>query len=137
MLEIDDSMLTGIIGVDEQHMALVEKVNHLFTLAADKAMEQELKDTFEFLVQYIITHFDTEEKLMKMIGYPNYQEHLQQHQELIEKAMALKVYLDEKQYEYQSILEIRDFLVDWVKNHIKGSDMDIGKYYHKIKKQVL
>jgi len=130
-------MLTGIIGVDEQHMALVEKVNHLFTLAADKAMEQELKDTFEFLVQYIITHFDTEEKLMKMIGYPNYQEHLQQHQELIEKAMALKVYLDEKQYEYQSILEIRDFLVDWVKNHIKGSDMDIGKYYHKIKKQVL
>ncbi|MCL2575265.1 MAG: bacteriohemerythrin [Defluviitaleaceae bacterium] len=133
MITFNNSLITGIKEVDEQHMELVERINHLFTFVDGKVTAQELEDTFTFLVQYVAVHFETEDRIMQEINYPDMDKHIEQHELLINKAVNLREQLDTHGYELHSIIELRGFLLKWIVDHIKGSDLAFAEHYHKVK----
>jgi len=83
----DDSYKTGVNNIDEQHKKLVDLLNQLdenLNIGGDTHALIKLLDE---LVAYTEYHFKEEEKFMQSHAYndKSYQEHLQAHQQFIEK----------------------------------------------------
>ena len=78
------------------------------------------------LVRYTQEHFAAEERLMLLHKFPGYTEHKQEHEAFVAKVLDFQ-----KQYEKGGVslsLDVMEFLVEWVRNHIKGVDHRYGPY---------
>ena len=78
------------------------------------------KDVLDELTDYMQTHFSTEEELMRRYGYPEFPQHLNEHQALIVQVKDLrdKVHIGEAAVG----TEVMNFLKSWLIKHIQGTD---------------
>lgn len=136
MLEITKEMETGIPEVDEQHRELVSKVNNLIALKEKGITEEETKKTLDFLAEYAVMHFKTEEDLMTRCVYPACYLHEGQHKFFVDKFLAFKHRFENEGHSDVLSTELNTFLVSWLINHIKVSDMDFGRHYIKSMSQL-
>jgi hemerythrin len=111
---------TGIAVIDTQHKALFDAVNRLADSFKDGTSKSAVKDSMDFLVNYTVEHFQTEEKVMKDMGYPKLTSHMAEHAQLVTKAQALQAKLVEGR---PVTMEVSTFLADWLKHHINEVDM--------------
>jgi hemerythrin len=63
---------TGIDVIDEQH----QKLFHFATAIYEGQSKLHLNSLLQFLDNYVITHFSTEEKLMRENKFPSYDLHI-------------------------------------------------------------
>ena len=118
-LEWTEDFNTGIELVDKQHQILVRAIN-LLGLALERGSDKELMDAiFETLADYTATHFADEEKLFDAAGYPESEAHKHAHKMFLQKVTELKAQFDAGGDPAQ---EVMVFLIDWLKNHILGTD---------------
>ncbi len=123
---------TGISQVDEQHKKLVEMINRL-----DASLHHGVGNVTEqvgkvliSLVDYTKYHFDTEEKIMKEIGFEFYQQHFTMHEELRHQIVSILKRL--KEGETVGVYEMLSFLSEWLVSHILEEDRKIGKAYAQV-----
>ncbi len=111
---------TGIPLIDQQHQTLFDAVNRLADSFKSGTASVQVKASLDFLVDYTVEHFQTEEKFMKEMGYPKLTSHLAEHGQLVAKAKDLQARLAEGK---PVTVEVTAFLADWLKHHINESDM--------------
>ncbi len=111
---------TGITIIDNQHKALFDAVNKLADSFKDGTSKTAVKDSMDFLVKYTVEHFQTEEKVMKDMGYPKLTSHMAEHAQLVSKAQELQGKIAAGK---PVTLEVSRFLADWLKHHINEVDM--------------
>jgi hemerythrin len=116
----DASFSVEIKEVDEQHKKLISLLNGLFEAMQAGQGKSVLTETLDELVDYTKYHFGTEEALMTQYNYPAYLAHKRQHIALAKKALELKSKNDRG--EAVITVSVMNFLVDWLKDHIKNSD---------------
>ena len=110
----------GNITIDAQHRGLFQMVNHLHDQIVAGKGKDVLGPTLKKLTRYTVEHFQTEEKLMLSMGYPNLAEHKQKHDNLAAQAQQL---LDQMERgEVLLSMTVSRFLADWVKHHIQEED---------------
>jgi hemerythrin len=85
------------------------------------------EDIIKDMVQYTQVHFSTEEEYMKRYEYPFFQNHKGEHDKFTEKALELQGRVEKGGFILP--LETLNFLRDWLKNHILGSDKKYSKYF--------
>ena len=116
----------GIEKIDTQHKKLFEIAdrgyallkNDLYLDKYDRILDllNELKDYTQF-------HFSEEEKYMESIGHKKLFTHKIEHNQFIEKISNVNLKsLDNNQDKY--IVEMLDFIVNWIKNHILEKDKE-------------
>ncbi len=120
LFEWDDSFSVGIEMIDKQHMILVRAINLMDMAVNANSSDRLLGAIFDTLADYTDVHFKYEEDLFEMYDYPDAAAHQQQHNDLLEKVLDLKS--DWKAGKAEIGQEVLDFLVDWLKNHILGTD---------------
>jgi hemerythrin len=82
-----------------------------------EALGRVLKD----LAGYTKIHFATEERLMKTYEYPDYKVHKEKHDKM---TGAVLQYLEKfEAQELNNIIEVFQFLKNWLKKHIMQTDM--------------
>ncbi|MDF2882228.1 MAG: hemerythrin-like metal-binding protein [Clostridiaceae bacterium] len=129
MITWKNDFLVGIDEIDEQHKKLFEIANKAYELLkndfyVDKydriiAIIEELKD-------YTVFHFNFEEEYMMKINYKRFFTQKIQHDSFIKKINEMNLNeIDSNQD--QSLLELLDFVVNWIGNHILIMDKEIGK----------
>jgi len=111
---------TGIDEVDIQHRKLVGLINTLFDSISLKDRKVILNQTLTELVSYTIYHFKLEEELMKKRNYPHYVSHKEQHTKFVEKIN--KHISNLKVDDTKALLDVINFLKDWLLKHILVSD---------------
>jgi len=116
----------GIASIDEQHKKLVGLLNDLFDSMSSGKGKEALNTVLTSLIQYTQYHFKTEEDLMKLHRYPEYEEHKQKHDKLAEHVVNLKKQFSAGQI--TSPVQITNFLKDWLSKHIMGTDMKYGPF---------
>lgn len=79
-----------------------------------------LEKIFNDLIEYTVKHFSFEETLMQRILYVNFISHKKGHDELAQKVN--KFVEDFKAEKVMLSIEVRDFLKDWILNHIQKVD---------------
>lgn len=124
----NDTLMTGVPIIDEQHQILVNMINELNIRLTDKISPDDLQEIVHDLMSYALYHFDTEEELMleNAYGTEDREAHFHQHRDFSAKVAALQQGL--KQGQSVSREELLTFLNGWLVNHILKTDMRLGKF---------
>lgn len=95
--------------IDNQHKKFIELANTLLFMGFSNSKMDKIIKQLDLLIDHIMYHFSFEEKLLSEIGYPNYEEHIVIHKELLKKSLNLReAYINEK----FSVTEFFSFVVD-------------------------
>lgn len=113
MMKLTKELRTGIGKIDSQHETLVDLIN---LLESEQHCDKE--KTLTALYAYVDLHFKYEEALMRLNGYPFYEQHKRLHVFFLEKIEQ------SSRNKRGDCEEIRHFLCDWLLNHIGKSDQD-------------
>jgi len=114
--------------IDEQHQELFNKFNKLLNYIGNEQEEGEL-EILNFLETYVVTHFETEETVMKQVDYPGYAAHKAQHTTFIETFKKFKQgYEQNKEKHLYLALHIQLKLLNWLVHHVGQSDKKLGRF---------
>jgi hemerythrin len=123
----DQSFSTTIATFDDHHKNLFAMVNELSEAMQHKRSRETIGDVLERLIAYTGSHFAAEEEAFRKTGYPEADQHIRQHRELVQKTVALQ----EKFHTGEALLthDVIEFLQDWLVNHIRGADNRYGEHF--------
>lgn len=125
----DDSYSVGVVLIDNQHKRLIQIINELHdAMGAGKGKEILGKVLFE-LVQYVNTHFKTEEEYMVKYNYNEYESHRYEHEKLTDEVK--RFHEDFKDGKAVLTIEIMNFLRNWLMDHILVKDKKFGKFLNE------
>lgn len=128
IIEWTDALSVGVEEIDRDHQQLVAMINKLFGACLVPETEAAaVKAILDELIAYTRDHFDREIRLQEEMGYPEVDEHRALHQELIDKANALRAELDETSANAMGNA-VERLLRDWLVEHIMGHDKPLGDY---------
>lgn len=133
-----DKFKTGIELIDEEHRRLFEIIKEANDLIHAEFLHDKYDEILHILDElrnYTETHFSDEEAFMEQINYPELEAQQKAHSAFIEKLVNINfAEFDEIDNNQQSYLfELINYLLNWLTNHILGSDLKIGEYVRKTK----
>jgi len=121
----------GIKIVDDQHKGLLDLINDMFSHASgnDEEEQEYFKQVVEKAVDYVRTHFATEEKIMKQTQFVGFDEHKKAHETFIVTVL-------DKAREFQkerkiNLGEFTTFLKEWVLTHVAIMDKQYFSHFRK------
>lgn len=123
----NDDFSVGIQEVDEQHKDLVDLLNQLHEAIIERHGTLASRNILNRLADYTRIHFTVEESLMRVVNYPEYEEHKHVHEELITQVIALQEKLDTGKAAIT--FELLHFLKIWLQKHIIESDKQFGQFF--------
>ncbi len=117
----------GVEQIDAEHKQLVAMLNTLYEAMYQGKGKDSLDQILQGLIRYCQTHFASEERLMRMHGYPEYHQHKTIHRKMAQQVLKLQ---DEFQSgRLVSPIQISNFLKDWLSKHILGTDMKYASFF--------
>lgn len=125
----------GVNLIDAQHKEFFFRLDNFLKHVRDRKplveKMEEIEETFNFVEEYIHTHFKDEELLQKQIGYPNYKKHREIHEAFKEEVLDFKKQFESDKYNEALITKFASRLLSWLIEHVTGEDNNISKYVHK------
>ena len=127
----NDSFLTGIDRIDEQHKVLVNTLNEANVRLAVNITRESLDQITRDLLSYAIYHFETEESLMQEYNYvglsaADADKHRLEHRGFSQRVVALRESLRDDHLITRE--ELLSFLNNWLVNHILQTDLHLGEF---------
>jgi hemerythrin len=113
-------------AMDGQHKRLFEQINKLHDAMGQGKGKESLPEVFESMMQYTRSHFAAEEALLTKYNYPEFAAHKRLHEEFVGKLTDLQNQF--KAGDFTVSMQTRDFLRNWLVEHIKGNDLKYGLF---------
>jgi hemerythrin len=126
-VEWSDDLSVGIEEIDDQHKELVDLVNEMHEAIHQRRGRDVVRRVLAKLADYTRIHFAVEESLMRILGYPDYETHKEQHEQLIRHMTALQNKVDSGKTAIG--FELMHFLKVWLTKHIMESDREYGEFF--------
>lgn len=127
-----DKYRVGVDLIDEQHKELFSRLSKFIEVVQnDIAWEEKIdqvKETMEFMQEYVVTHFDDEEAYQEEIGYPDIEKHKQAHAKFKQGINDYVEIFEESGYTEEKIQELSGRLMAWLIMHVGHMDQKIGEY---------
>ncbi len=128
LIKWNDNYSVKVSEIDNQHKKLIDLVNQLYdAMRAGKGREA-LESVLTELVYYTVYHFNTEERLFREYGYPEYGKHKDIHDDLTRKAKDLKEAFDRGNK--MITIDVMLFLSNWWNIHILEEDKKYSDFLH-------
>ena len=127
----NDSYLTGIERIDEQHKVLVSTLNEANARLSLNVTRELLEKITRDLLSYALYHFETEETLMQEYDYAHLASeeearHRQEHRSFSQQIVTLRDGLRDGRLISRE--ELLSFLNNWLVNHILNTGKRLGEY---------
>jgi len=129
MLSLSKDMETGVEKIDTQHRELISRINSVLASKEKSASEAEIEKTLNYLSEYVVKHFSDEEQLHITNKYPKYAEHKAKHAFFVDEFTKLKTEFAGKCNSMEFTMKLNSSLINWIVKHIKGDDVEFGKFY--------
>ena len=121
---------TGNEVVDSEHKEIFrlvkEVLNDVFA-----SNQESISTSMDFLTGYVLRHFGHEESLMDESAYPEARRHKSQHQLFAQRVTNLIEKIKKENDDMQMSVEINETIVNWLVEHVLGSDKMLADYYKK------
>jgi hemerythrin-like metal-binding protein len=116
----------GSQEMDGQHKRFFTMLSNLQSAERSGRGRDAIGMTLDGVMDYIKTHFLSEEEYMKKIGYPDLAGHRKRHEELSNDAQRLRN--EYKEGKAKSVMKLSGFLMNWLHSHISKDDKKYGEY---------
>jgi hemerythrin len=126
LLTWNDGYSVKVKQFDDQHKKLIDMVNELHDAMKVGKGKEVLEKILAGLIQYTVTHFSNEERLMKLHNYPGYEQHKKEH-----NLLTMQVSDVQKKYREGSAVlsqSVMTFLKEWLQTHIQGTDKNYSAF---------
>ncbi len=120
-------LAVGVPEIDAQHQELFRRAERLITAlrAGDRG---EVAPLVRYLGDYVVAHFSAEERYMREIGYPGLEGHRAAHDAFREDFAEMVATYERKGPTPLVALDIHNWLSDWLRRHVGGLDVEIGRF---------
>ncbi len=118
----------GFDRIDQQHQELFHRFNSLMEACKSRQGRDKLRELLQFLDDYVVSHFDEEEKLMAAHSYPAIAEHKEQHRIFCRKLGDLKKILEEEGTSIHLLVATNEAVLQWLIQHIRLIDTALGAF---------
>ena len=129
LIEWSSGLSVQVHEIDEQHKKLIGLINQLQDAMRTGKGKDLVGKTINELVRYTVNHFSTEEKYFDKFDYPDTAAHMDEHAKFIKEVSAFKKEFDEGRIGLT--IKLMNFLSDWLRNHIMGSDKKYGPFFNE------
>ena len=130
-LEWSDKFSVDIVSIDEQHKELIALSQELLNVLSIADVPLSEKQTaFKALVDHALDHFAYEERVMRNVGYPGLDSHIQEHNELRREidTIANDVLEGKGVEDWKGLVSMVQV---WVLRHIMHSDIGIRDFIQR------
>ena len=128
-IEWPDDMSVGDAVIDSQHAEFINRANNLFSGVLLGEGKRETLREIEFLHDYALYHFSTEEALMERYGVPELDVHKSLHGAFLRNLTSIRVnVVHADDISSALVVEINAKVVNWVMAHIFNVDKKMGIY---------
>ena len=125
LIKWDDKFATGISGVDHEHEELIGTINSFCLNLKRDSAKDELINILNNIYASIHSHFMLEEKVMKKNAYDEYEQHRNEHAELLDSIRDLTIELESSlDFDPQKFSQK---LTIWFLTHFKTYDARLHK----------
>lgn len=127
-----DKYLVGVELIDEQHKELFGRLSEFIRNVQlegnwDDKLDK-VKETMEFMQEYVVYHFNDEEAYLEEIQYPDIIMHKKIHEDF-KKVIADYVELfNQGGFTEEKVQELSAKLMTWLIMHVGKMDQKIGEY---------
>lgn len=129
-LEWNSTFEVGIPFIDKQHLVLINNAMDLLRSIDNGYSKSEIERLIEFLNEYVVIHFQTEEKYLEIKNYPFLENQKMQHQNFIKSFKQLKKEINSNEMSKTYLMfRIQILIIDWIVNHILKEDKHFGNYF--------
>ncbi|MBL8260291.1 MAG: hemerythrin family protein [Candidatus Competibacteraceae bacterium] len=122
-VEWSNELSMGLEEIDAQHQILVDLLNEIHEAIQQRQGIEAARNIIGRLDEYARVHFAVEESLMRILHYPEYDKHREEHDQLIEQLNGFRDKLAEGKGSLN--FELAHFLKLWLTRHI----MEVDKRY--------
>lgn len=134
-IRLPDSLQLGHPAIDMQHEVLyVLYVELSEAIDAGSDADLDLDYLFAGLNTYVNSHFAFEESLMAGSRFSGSDHHVREHRDLTAKTVALGTRVaqsDSDQERLQIAQDTKDFLINWLADHIAKVDKQLCKHLNR------
>jgi hemerythrin len=132
LISWSDDYSIGYKIIDDQHKELIRLTNEFYEGCQMGGVVAKIHffKTVQGAIQYIKTHFATEEEIMKKVGYPAFDTHKKMHEDFI-----LKVVQQVRAFESEDMpdpIGFIKFLMEWILKHVANADKLYIPYLAKL-----
>ena len=125
----------GVPEFDAQHKELFHRLNSFIELIhSEGSMEEkkeELFETLEFMQEYVVIHFDSEEKIQQKYDFPHYEEHRKIHEQFKAEIEEFAEDFTENEEDEDLVMVFSGRLLTWLIKHVTGDDQKIAEHIDK------
>ena len=119
-----DEYSLGITEVDAQHKELIKRFALVEDAVANRRGWSELHFAILGILRYADFHFQFEEALMRLYGFPHIESHVQEHRRILQAAEA---FIDESLRKVAPD-DVAQFYQGWLATHIQEDDRQYAEY---------
>lgn len=113
-----DEYSIGIVEIDDQHKELIKRFGLVEDAVANRQGWSELHFAILGILRYADFHFQFEEALMRLYGFPLIESHVQEHRRILQ---AAEIFIDES-LRQGALANVAQFYRDWLATHIQMED---------------
>lgn len=115
-----NDLSVNINSIDDQHKTLVNLINDLYKSINTGLGTSSSMEILNELINYTQSHFSYEESLLQKCKYPDFNQHKQIHEKLIDTVVKLKNDFNSGNASFNR--DLMNFLKSWITNHILETD---------------
>jgi hemerythrin len=130
LIQWQDSFSVGVASVDADHQVLVGLLNQLYEAREEGQTRDVVGSVVNVLIEYTVNHFQREEKLMELGGYPEIEVHKDLHRKLTAQVLSFQ-----QQFaggRNAAVDELFEFLKNWLIGHILMVDTRYRPWVEKV-----
>ena len=122
-----EQFATNVAQHDVEHQTIFAMVNqlHEYAAAGDRGA---IGKQLDALIAYVAQHFGAEESNMIKCNYPDYPQHKQEHDKLVQTCLDLQEKFHAGQADITQDTTV--FVKDWLVNHIPHIDRRYGPVFN-------
>ncbi len=120
----------GVSSIDNEHRIQIGLLNALYEAVKDKKSNGEINEIINQLTSYSELHFMSEEMLMRMYAYPDYEDHVHDHEAMTAFLTDIMqtITAGQDSITLKTASDMRQFLLA----HISTRDQALTDYLNKV-----
>lgn len=127
MVEWHPSLASGDPEIDGQHQEIFRRLADLVA-ALERGRRDEIPRLFDFLGDYVVSHFGAEERAMARTGFPAASTHAAAHALFVKEYGELRALYEETGPSFAIAVRTATWVQGWLRSHILGKDRALARH---------